>query len=141
MSSRLCWEILEFPQGQWGPGQQSPGMWSGNNFAHVERFAKFLGLSFVSRSTFCQAQRVYCIPAINEWWTWQQEIINHELQGQSLVVMGDGQCDSPRFTAKNLCYFLMEMTTGYIIDLEVLDNREVELKSVNMEKRALQLHT
>lgn len=39
---------------------------SGNNFAHVERFAKFLGLSFVSRSTFCRAQRVYCIPAINE---------------------------------------------------------------------------
>ncbi|KAK2561954.1 hypothetical protein P5673_015381 [Acropora cervicornis] len=39
---------------------------SGNNFAQVERFAKFLGLSFVSRSTFCQAQRVYCIPAINE---------------------------------------------------------------------------
>ena len=111
---------------------------SGNNFAHVERFAKFLGLSFVSRSTFCRAQRVYCIPAINEWWTWQQGIINHELQGQSLVVMGDGQCDSPGFTAKNLCYFLMEMTTGYIIDLEVLDKREVELKSVNMEKRALQ---
>ena len=81
---------------------------------------------------------MYCIPAINEWWTWQQGIINHELQGQSLVVMGDGQCDSPRFTAKNLCYFLMEMTTGYIIDLEVLDEREVEVKSVNMEKRALQ---
>ena len=52
--------------------------------------------------------------------------------------MGDGQGDSPGFTAKNLCYFLMEMTTGYIIDLEVLDKREVELKSVNMEKRALQ---
>ena len=76
---------------------------SGNNFAQVERFAKFLGLSFVSRSTFCRAQRVYCIPAI----------INHELQGQNLFVMGDGQCDSPGFTGKNLCYFLMEMTTGY----------------------------
>lgn len=78
---------------------------SGKNFAQVERFAKFLGLSFVSRSTFCRAQRVYCIPAINEWWIWQQGIINHELQGQNLVVMGDGQCDSPGFTAKNLCYF------------------------------------
>ena len=32
----------------------------------------------------------------------------------------------------------MEMTTGYIIDLEVLDKREVELKSVNMEKKALE---
>ena len=52
--------------------------------------------------------------------------------------MGDGQCDSPGFTAENLCYVLMEITTGYIIDLEVLDKREVELKSVNMEERALQ---
>lgn len=111
---------------------------SGNNFAQVERFAKFLGLAFASSSTFCRAQRVYCIPAINEWWTWQQGIINQELQGHDVVVMGDGQCDSPGFTAKNLCYFLMEMTTGYIIDLEVLDKREVELKSVNMEKKALE---
>ena len=55
-----------------------------------------------------------------------------------MIVMGDGQCHSPGFTAKNLCYFLMEMTTGYIIDLEVLDNREVQLKSVNMEKKALE---
>ena len=60
----------------------------GTSVLNKWRFAKFLGLSFVSRSTFCQAQRVYCIPAINEWWTWQQGIINHELQGQSLVVMG-----------------------------------------------------
>ena len=28
---------------------------------------------------------------------------------------------------------LMEMTTGYTIDLEVLDKREVALKSVNAE--------
>ena len=111
---------------------------SGNNFAQVERFSKFLGLSFVSSSTFCRAQRVYLVPAINEWWTWQQGIINRELQGQNLVVMGDGQCDSPGFTAKNLCYFLMEMTTGFIIDLEILDKREVDLKSVNMEKKALE---
>ena len=52
--------------------------------------------------------------------------------------MGNGQCDSPGFTAKNLSYFLMEMTIGYIIDLEVLDKREVELKSVNMDKKALE---
>ena len=53
------------------------------------------------------------------------------------MVCGDGQCDSPGFTAKNLCYYLMEMTTSYIIDVEVMDKREVELRSVNMEKEAL----
>ena len=32
----------------------------------------------------------------------------------------------------------MEMTTSFIIDLEVLDKRETQMKSVNMEKQALQ---
>lgn len=96
---------------------------SGNNFAQVERVSKFLGLAFLSSSTFCRAQSVYFVPAINEWWTWQQSIIKEGLQGQNLVVMGEGQCDSSGFTAKNLCYFLTEMTTGFIIDLEVLDKR------------------
>ena len=60
------------------------------------------------------------IPAVTEWWKWQQEIIFEELKDQDLVVAGDGQCDSPGFTAKNLCYYLMDVTTSYIIELEVL---------------------
>ena len=49
---------------------------SGNNFAQVERFANFLGLTFVSRSTFCHAPRVYHIPAIiDEYWA-KRTIIN-----------------------------------------------------------------
>ena len=49
------------------------------------------------------------------------------------------ECDSSGFTAMKLCYFPMEMTTGFIIDLDVLDKREVDLKSVNMEKKALEI--
>ena len=71
------------------------------------------------------------------WWKWQQAEIFKELKNKDLVVCGDGQCDSPGFTAKNLCYYLMEMTTSYIIDVEVMDKREVELRSVNMEKETL----
>ena len=59
------------------------------------------------------------------------------LQNKDLVVSGDGQCDSPGFTAKNLCYYLMEITTTYIIDVEVMDKRQVDMRSVNMEKEAL----
>lgn len=51
--------------------------------------------------------------------------------------MGDGQCDFLGFIVKNLCYFLMEMIIGYIIDVEVFDKREVGLKFVNMEKKVL----
>lgn len=112
---------------------------SGNNFAKMERFADFLGLSFISKATFYRAQRLYIIPGVSEWWTWQQNCIISELNGKDVVIAGDGQCDSPGFSAKNLCYFIMEVATSYIIDLEVLDKREVEMKSVNMEKQALQI--
>lgn len=110
---------------------------SGNNYEKIAKFAHFLGLSFTSNSTFYRAKRLYLLPAVSEWWKWQQGKIFEELTGKDLVVSGDGQCDSQGFTAKHLCYFLMEMTTGYIINLEVMDKREVDMKSVNMEKEAL----
>ena len=39
---------------------------------------------------------------------------------EELFVCGAGQCDYPGFSAKNLCYYVMEMTTGYVIEMEVL---------------------
>ena len=39
---------------------------SGNNFAKIERMAKFYGLAFLSKSTFYRYQRLYLIPEINE---------------------------------------------------------------------------
>ena len=81
---------------------------SGNNFAKIERMASFLGLSFISDSTFYRMQRLYFIHCINEWWSWQRE---QQIQGflengnNAMVVCGDGQCDSPGHPAKNLSYF------------------------------------
>ena len=75
---------------------------SGNNFGKVSRFAEFLGLSFLSKSTFYQMQRLYLFPAVEEWWSWMQGELLKEFSNQKVVVGGDGQCDSPGFTAKNL---------------------------------------
>ena len=113
-------------------------MLSGNNFAKVEKMANFLGLSFISDSTFYRMQRLYFIPAIDEWWIWQKEQLIQEFLGKPVIVCGDGQCDSPGHTAKNLCYFLMELVSGYILEVEVRDKRHVGLASVNMERQALQ---
>ena len=60
-----------------------------------------------------------------------------EFAGKDLVVGGDGQCDSAGFNAKNICYFMMEAESNYIIDIEVLDKRHVGLVSTNMEKDAV----
>ena len=62
-----------------------------------------------------------------------------EFQNEELVVSGDGQCDSPGFSAKNLCYFLMEVVLEYILEVEVLDKRHVGMKSSTMEKKAFYL--
>ena len=40
--------------------------------------------------------------------------------------------------AKNLCYFLMELVSGYILEIEVRDKCHVGLAFSNMEKQALQ---
>lgn len=114
-------------------------LYSGNNFTKIEQFSRILGLPFISKSSFFRYQRLYCVPVVNEWWKWQQEVIMKDLKGKELIVSGDGQCDSPGHSAKNLCYFMMEMETSYIIDLEILDKRHTDLKSANMEREALRI--
>lgn len=110
---------------------------SGNQFSKVKRMAEFLGLAFLSSSTFYRFQRLYLIPEVNEWWSWTQKQILSQFSEKEIVVGGDGQCDSPGFNAKNLCYFIMEINTNYIIYIEILDKRHVGLVSTNMEKEAV----
>ncbi|XP_028403340.1 uncharacterized protein LOC114526045 isoform X2 [Dendronephthya gigantea] len=111
---------------------------SGNSFAKIQRLSKFFGLAFLSKSTYYRLQRVYLIPTINEWWCWMRKQLLHELSGEDVVVGGDGQCDSPGYNAKNLCYFMADLKTNYIIDIQILDKRHVKLVSNNMEREAAQ---
>lgn len=94
-------------------------------------------LEFISASTFQRVQKLYCAPVIDEWWEHMREELWAQFANDDLTVCGDGQCDSPGFSAKNLCYYVMEMITGYVIEIEVLDKRHVGLKSSTMEKKAL----
>lgn len=80
---------------------------------------------------------MYLFPAVEEWWSWMQGELLKEFSDEKVVVGGDGQCDSPGFTPINRCYFLMKLTSGYILEIEVRDKRHVGLASTNMEKVAL----
>lgn len=110
---------------------------SGNNFAKVEKFASFMGLSFISPSTFFRVQKLYCIPVIDDWWQWMRGELLIEFENEKLVVSGDGQCDSPGFSAKNLCCYLMDVVSEYTLEVEVMDKCHVGMKSSTMETRAL----
>ena len=101
---------------------------SGNNSAKIEKMANFLGLSFISDSTFYRMQRLYLIPRINELVVeLAKGSTDTEFLERDIVVCGDGLCDSPGHTARNLCYFLMELASGYILEVVVRDKRHVGL--------------
>ena len=88
-------------------------------------------------STYFRVQRLYLLQAIDEWWGLMRKQLAEEFSGQSLVIGGDGQCYSPSFNAKNLCYFLVAVNSNYIIHVEVLHKRHVGLISTNMEQEGL----
>ena len=50
--------------------------------------------------------------------------------GEKLVLCGVGQCDFPGFSAKNLCYFLIELESECILEVEVVDKRHVDMKAL-----------
>ena len=110
---------------------------SGSSYAMTSRLAQFFNLAFTSSSTYFRVQHLYLLSAIDEWWGWMQKQLVEEFLGQSLVIGGDGQCDYPGFNAKNLCYFLVEVNSNYIIHVEILDKRHVGLVSTNMEREGL----
>ena len=51
--------------------------------------------------------------------------------------IGDGRMDSPGFNANFCTYVLMNNDSLDILDMVVVDKREVGLKSTNMEKEGL----
>ena len=110
---------------------------SGNNFGKVKRLAESMNLAFVSKSSYFRIQRVYLLPAVDEWWGWMRGQLMDEFRGQEVVCSGDGQCDSPGFSAKNLCYFIMEVSSKYILQVQIVDKRHVGLVSSNMEVEGL----
>ena len=56
------------------------------------------------------------------------------LVNQPVVLAGDGQMDSPGFSAKNCVYTLMHAELDYVLHVELVDVRHSQLKSAVMEK-------
>ena len=59
-----------------------------------------------------------------------------EYNDKSVVLRGDGCCDSPGKSAKYCTYSLMDSENDKILYVETVDKREVGLKSPNMEREA-----
>ena len=59
------------------------------------------------------------------------------LKNINVVIAGDGRCDFPGKSAKFCTYSMIEKDKNLILHFEVVDKREVGLKSPNMEREGL----
>ena len=81
-------------------------------------------------SHHCRYQRAYFFQPIESYWKDRQTEILNSLQGKSLILSGDGRCDSPGFSAMYCTYSLMDTETKLILHSETLKRSEVNLHVV-----------
>ena len=70
-------------------------------------------------------QNAYMIAPIEDYWAKQQTDILKNTSGRSLLLAGDGRCDSPGFSAKYCTYSLMDTETNLIVHTETLKRSQV----------------
>ena len=109
-------------------------LFTGNNFTKLSLFSKCLSLAFFSPQAFYQYQRKYLVPSVHLWWNDMQERMFSAIATKPVVVAGDGQMDSPGFSAKNCTCTLMHADLDYVLHVELVDVRHSQLKSSVMEK-------
>lgn len=109
-------------------------LFTGNNFVKLSLFAKCFQLAFFCSSTFHKYQKKFLAVQIHSWWNAMQTKMFASLGDQTVIASGDGQMDSPGYSAKNCTYTVMHAELDYVLHVEVVDVRHSQLKSVVMEK-------
>ena len=115
-------------------------LFSGNQFASLCAMAEFMNLAFISKSCYYSIQKTYLVPVVMSFWQEEQEAITDDIlhrvdAGETIKIAGDGQCDSPGFSAKYCTYSLMDQKSGKIVTFNVKQVSECT-SSVAMETDA-----
>ncbi|PIK35765.1 hypothetical protein BSL78_27409 [Apostichopus japonicus] len=109
---------------------------SGNNYAKIKMMFRFMNLGMCHSALHSYSQRTYTFPAIEAHWKQLQTELLLARKGKTVVIAGDGRNDSPGHCAQYCTYSVMDYETCDILDIQVVDKREADLKSTNMEKIA-----
>ena len=99
---------------------------------------KFLNLGIISDSTFNRVTNLYTAPAIEKWWGKMQNVILSLLNHKEVILAGDGRNDSPGHSSTYCQYTFMDTFSDLIVHQELIDVRDAQLKSPNMEKIGFQ---
>ncbi|XP_077345647.1 uncharacterized protein LOC143989399 [Lithobates pipiens] len=110
---------------------------SGSSFTKFKELCDFTGIAMFGKSSFHLSQQRFIFPAIDLHWRKDQQEVRNMLAGKPLFLVGDGQCDSPGFSAKYCTYTFMEQRSKKIVDMEVVQVTQ-STSSVAMEKFGFQ---
>lgn len=108
---------------------------SGITFEKYQQMASLLKLRSICQTTFYKLRRNHLFPAIDEEWRKEQAMVVESIKGrqESLMLAGDGRCDSPGHSAKYGTYTMLDTETDKVVDFEVV--RVMDVKNSNaMEK-------
>ena len=97
-------------------------LYAGTSPTKVLRFLSHMNVQCITNNTFITHQRLYLQPAIvTKWREYQANIITMlKEKGKPLVLGGDGRCDSPGHSAKYGTYTLMDLESGQIVDIQLV---------------------
>ena len=103
-------------------------------FAKFERFAYFNNLKSISDTTYFKTVRDCVYPVIEKKWKKERKRVIKLLKNRSNVVLiGDGRCDSPGYSAKYCTYTFIDSKTGQVVDTVVIPVTECSSSNA-MEK-------
>lgn len=102
-------------------------LFSGNAHGKISQMMSFMGMNWISNSSFYRIQAAYLVPAIDHFWQDHQAEVLYQLQGKELIVYGDGRCDSPGSSAKYSTYTIMEDNSNCILSTLTVMKSEVSM--------------
>ena len=142
----IMWESGHHHGGTWSSQPKYKGMFSGNlllassilmsgnSYQKIAVMAKFANLSFFSRTTFDNIQKLYNAPAINEHYGEKQDKLLASYDGRPVTLSGDGRSDSPGHSASFCTYSFCDEKTRQILHTTTVLVQEADGKSPNMER-------
>lgn len=71
-------------------------------------------------------QSTYINPVIHIYWTRMKTSLMERFRGQPINITGDGQFDSPGFSARYCFYTIVEATSKLVLDFYVAEKTQVE---------------
>ncbi|XP_078604037.1 uncharacterized protein LOC144877851 [Branchiostoma floridae x Branchiostoma japonicum] len=118
-------------------------LFTGGTYKKFADICDTLRLQKFSESHYNNVQRTYLLPAVNDYYLNEQQLILRRFQAtaeeeaQQVTLLGDGRCDSPGHCAKYCSYTLMEEKTQFILDFQLAQVTETGTSQA-MERHAFE---